>query len=184
MIFSGKINKILFPINFGAFQYFESIGTRITKNLFGVGGTIIGVIICAFKLPIAFDWHKLIFLVPMFIITFTICQFLGVIIGTASFWARKFAEADGFQQTAGAIYLLLSGSLIPPFKLPTEYSKIIELLPFSYMLHHPMQILTGQYDSTKILITYGGGITWCLVLWIVSRMVFKLGLKKNESVGL
>jgi ABC-type uncharacterized transport system permease subunit len=51
-------------------------------------------------------------------------------------------------------------------------------------LHHPMQIYLGEYNSLDILLVFLGGIVWCLVLYFLAKFVFKLGLKRNESVGL
>jgi ABC-type uncharacterized transport system permease subunit len=47
-----------------------------------------------------------------------------------------------------------------------------------------MQIYLGKYSMTEIIYTFFGGIAWCFVLWILARVIFKLGLKKNEAVGL
>jgi ABC-type uncharacterized transport system permease subunit len=42
----------------------------------------------------------------------------------------------------------------------------------------------GKYSTTEIIYTFLGGIAWCLVLWILAQVIFKLGLKKNEAIGL
>jgi ABC-type uncharacterized transport system permease subunit len=46
-----------------------------------------------------------------------------------------------------------------------------------------MQIYLGKYDPNQILQTFVGGIAWCIVLWVLARLVFKAGLKRNEAVG-
>jgi ABC-type uncharacterized transport system permease subunit len=186
LIHSGKINKILYPVNFSLYQYFEMIGTRITKNLFSIIGTFIGVGICYFTFAgFPLNFENYFYLIPLIPITFTICHFLGVILGTFSFWFTSYQDQDGFHSSIGAMYMILSGSLIPIFKFPNDTFRLfLELLPTSFMLHHPAQIITGQYALSKIVLTYLGGLAWCFILWIISRIAFKVGLRKNEAVGL
>jgi ABC-type uncharacterized transport system permease subunit len=47
-----------------------------------------------------------------------------------------------------------------------------------------MQIYLGKYSPTETLMVVLGGIAWCLVLYFLANFVFKMGLKRNESVGL
>jgi len=47
-----------------------------------------------------------------------------------------------------------------------------------------MQIYLGKYDTFQTVLVFGGGIFWCVLLYFLAKFVFKMGLKKNESVGL
>jgi ABC-2 type transport system permease protein len=60
----------------------------------------------------------------------------------------------------------------------------VENTPFAYILHYPMQIYLGKYDTNQTILVFLGGLAWCLALFILAKIVFKLGLKRNESVGL
>ena len=88
----------------------------------------------------------------------------------------------GILSLSSDVSKVLSGSRFPlslfSFTLP-----LLVLFPaFGY--HHPMQIYLGKYSQLEILQTFAGGIIWCLVLFILARIVFKMGLKRNEAVGL
>ena len=186
LIFTGKINKILYPTTFWIFQLFEAIGTRITKNGLSLGGTLIGVIICSLSfakidLP---NIQNLTLLIPMVCITFVIYQFLGTIVGSIAFWIKNYADFDNIQLSYNQVSMIIAGLIIPLQKMPLGLDSVLPLLPTSYYLHHPMQIYLGKYSQIEILQTFAGGITWCFVLFILARIVFKMGLKRNESVGL
>ena len=56
--------------------------------------------------------------------------------------------------------------------------------PFTYLLHHPMQIYLGKYSALETLYVFGGGIVWCVILYYLVKWVFKMGLKRNEAIGL
>jgi ABC-2 type transport system permease protein len=60
----------------------------------------------------------------------------------------------------------------------------LALLPFAFNFHHPMQIYLGKYSNLEIFYVFLGGLTWCLVLYFLAKLVFKMGLKRNEAVGL
>jgi ABC-type uncharacterized transport system permease subunit len=47
-----------------------------------------------------------------------------------------------------------------------------------------MQIYLGKYDFNQTLMVFAGGIAWCIVLYFLAKWVFKMGLKRNEAVGL
>jgi ABC-type uncharacterized transport system permease subunit len=47
-----------------------------------------------------------------------------------------------------------------------------------------MQIYLGKYNFQETLAVFLGGIIWFLVLYFLAKLVFKMGLKKNEAVGL
>jgi ABC-type uncharacterized transport system permease subunit len=58
------------------------------------------------------------------------------------------------------------------------------LNPFGFMFFQPMQILLGKYDLNQILLTLLTSVIWAFVLILIANKVLKIGLKKNESVGL
>jgi ABC-2 type transport system permease protein len=76
----------------------------------------------------------------------------------------------------------LTGSLIP-LSLITFLPALI-YLPFAFIIFHPMQIYLGKYDFNQTLMVFAGGITWCVVLYFLAKLIFRMGLKRNEAVGL
>jgi ABC-type uncharacterized transport system permease subunit len=47
-----------------------------------------------------------------------------------------------------------------------------------------MQIYLGKYTASEIWLVIFGSVVWSFILFILARWVFKIGLKKNEAVGL
>ena len=45
-------------------------------------------------------------------------------------------------------------------------------------------IISTVLIKQHYLIDIFGGLTWCIILYFLAKLVFKMGLKKNESVGL
>ena len=185
LIISGNINKMLYPVNFFVYQYFESLGTRLIKNALSIGGTLLGVLICLLWFAkIDPPSIQTFYLIPMTFIGFTIYQAIGIIVGSITFWLKNPRDSDGIHQSIGAVIWIFAGVIVPLSKMPTWLGDFLALFPFSFLLHHPMQIYLGKYNNLQILQTFVGGIMWCITLWILARLVFKAGLKRNESVGL
>ncbi|MFM7853798.1 MAG: ABC-2 family transporter protein [Flammeovirgaceae bacterium] len=54
----------------------------------------------------------------------------------------------------------------------------------AFFAYYPAQIYLGKYDTDQTVLVFLGGIAWCGILYFLAKLVFRLGLKRNESVGL
>lgn len=100
--------------------------------------------------------------------------------GFSAFW---FTESAGINHLVQNFENFLSGSMFPLYILPV-YFNWLQFSPFAFTFYHPMQIYLGKYNFEQTIWVFAGGIFWCIFLYFVAKLVFKLGLKKNESVGL
>ena len=122
------------------------------------------------------------------ILLFIICIPIAIVIQffteiSIAFLAFFVTEINGITLNYGFIYNLFTGKLFPLHLLiPFFFIHIFN--PYSYLFYHPMQIYLGEYDSIQTGWTLLGGVAWCVVLYFLAKLVFRLGLKRNESVGL
>ena len=117
---------------------------------------------------------------PFIFITVVIGFLIEVIVGSFAFFQHSLNK--NFIPFYTDLMPFLSGSLIA-FTI-SPILKPFELTPFAYFAHYPMQIYLGKYDAIQTLYVFGGGIAWCVVLYFLARWVFRMGLKRNEAVGL
>ena len=176
-ILSGKIaNVLLYPQSLVKYYFCRSFGgTWYASSMY----------FAIFLLVFLFSWRYLIlpefgslilsfvFLILALIIKF----FIEFLIGCLAFWVIQIQNAV---MATGEVSSFLSGNFIPLYFLPLYF----QFLPFSYLLHHPMQIYLGKYSPMEILYVFLGGLAWCVFIYFLAKLVFKMGLKKNESVGL
>jgi ABC-2 type transport system permease protein len=113
------------------------------------------------------------------IIGYFVSILFAFILGCTSFFLTDAHAILDLQYQAD---YFLSGKAIPLSVV--NFLQPIIFLPFAFTFFHPTQIYLGKYSTIEIIYTFLGGITWCFVLWIAARAIFKLGLKKNEAVGL
>jgi ABC-2 type transport system permease protein len=182
---SGKItSKLLRPQNFLKVELFSTIGERLAKNPATILGFVIATIIANFSFaPTVFSEPINILLVLAFIpIAFFIQFILSFIIGSLSFFISDKRDVWAYQSAYETINSILAGSFIPLNN--SVLPSFLQFLPFGFLLHHPMQIYLNNYSPFEIFFTFFGGILWCIFLYFVAKLVFKIGLKRNESVGL
>ena len=186
LIYSGAISSdLLQPKPFLFTQFVKSIGARLIKNFYFVIGSTTAVIIASNSFAkINFglsNLHLLILLIP---ISFILNFILGILLGSMAFWIKDRRDYEGYKSSYEAIIFVITGANIPLYKFPIEIYMVLEFLPTAWIIHHPMQIYLGKYDTNRTILVFLGGLTWCVVLYILAKIVFKLGLKRNESVGL
>ncbi len=129
----------------------------------------------------------LIFSSPSLVCLFILCGVLGYLIsvffayglGSLAFFLT---DVHGILDIQTEFKYFLSGKALPLNSV--WFLKPLTILPFAFTFHHPMQIYLGKYDTIQIIQTFIVGIIWCFVLWLVARLIFKAGLKRNEAVGL
>ncbi len=117
----------------------------------------------------------------IFIISWLIRVLFDLVSGFLTFWLTTFEGLSYFNYNFVAIS---SGSLFPLDYLPKYLYDIAIFNPFAFTFYHPMQIYLGKYSTLETLYVFAGGITWCVVLYFLARWVFKMGLTRNEAVGL
>jgi ABC-2 type transport system permease protein len=186
LIATGKItNYLLLPQSFFKVELVNAVGVRVLKNVSGVIGALIGVIIAGyvFKPILAPNLGSILLLLLVFLpIAFVIQFLIGVIIGSTNFFVYNKRDFEGISSSYIAVLAILTGSIIPLNEL--FYPQFFQSLPFAWIIHHPMQIYLGNYSNLEILYSILSGVSWILVLYVLAKIIFKLGLKKNESVGL
>jgi len=186
LIYSGAISSdLLNPKPFIFTQFVKSIGARIVKNFYFVLGAIIGVLIASFTFAsVQLSIENIYLLIIMIPISFFLNFILGALVGCIAFFVKDRRDYEGYRNSYEAIIFAITGITIPLYKFPLWLFKSLELLPTAWIVHHPMQIYLGKYDTNQTILVFLGGLSWCLVLYILAKIVFKMGLKRNESVGL
>jgi ABC-2 type transport system permease protein len=175
----GKIaNKLLLPSSYLGIHLSTSLSNCLA---FFISQIIVLIpIILIFREYLSFSINGIIFLIFWSVITWLIRFFIELISGFLAFWTT---EIYGSANLTLALVTFFSGALFPLDFLGSNFN-FLKYLPFAFTFHHPMQIYLGKYSNLEIFYTFLGGLVWCIMLYFLAKLVFKMGLKKNESVGL
>ncbi len=107
--------------------------------------------------------------------------FYSLIISFMSFWSES-AWASRFLFGV-VIVTLFSGQFIPLDLLPSWFIKTIDFTPFPYFYYYPLRLFLGMelpLHSFQILIQ---SAIISLILYLLAKYTWRLGLKKYQSYG-
>lgn len=176
---TGKIASFLMrPSSILTYYFFRSLGSDIFYALWNIFFLVIFIII--FHNYITFTaLNSLFFVIFLMVLARGIVYFYQIICGSFTFWST---EGGGIFRTAGFILTFCSGFVFPLNLIPE--TQFLQFFPFPFTFYHPMQIYLGKYSQIQTIWVFVGGILWCVVLCFLAKLIFRLGLKRNESVGL
>jgi ABC-2 type transport system permease protein len=113
-------------------------------------------------------------------ISYFIKHTLEMAFGCIAFWLT---QIGGILRFKSQLEVILEGSKIP-LNILAIYLPFVLYLPYAFLIHYPVQIWLGKFNFGEVVQIYTYGLLWCLATFLISRWIFKLGLKKNEAVGL
>lgn len=122
-----------------------------------------------------FAWSMLIVFFAM-----TIKFFISMTISYLAFW---FEETWTFHVIFDISMWFLSGSLIPIDLLPPWLSTASSYLPFQYLGYVPAALATGSIPvvlAPSLLLNCFG---WCIVTWLITRIIWKAGIRSFGAYG-
>jgi ABC-2 type transport system permease protein len=183
ILFGGLSSSLLKPTDYMLYNLYASLSTRFVRNtiaLLGVGIVAVFVSITGVKLFLG-NLIAIVLLLPIIIV---INYLLTFSTGCVAFFQLDPRVYNSFAVSYNQLSVIFIGSIIPLDLFPEKVSSFLSILPFAFILHHPMQIYLGKYDTNKTLLVFAGGLAWCAILYFLAKLIFKLGLKRNEAVGL
>ena len=79
--------------------------------------------------------------------------------------------------------LMISGQYIPIRLFPEEVLSIIKWTPIPYLVDFPVSIATGIINQSQWIPQIYLALIWCLILTIISFIIYKIGIKGYEAYG-
>ncbi len=107
-----------------------------------------------------------------FLIYFTIAAF--------AFWIT---EAWGAFVFLNVFVNIISGGIFPLDVFGGNVIRIFDLLPFKYTIYFPVTVLNGRIELDEILKGVVIQLIWVLAMLLVTKLVWKAGMKKYTAVG-
>jgi ABC-2 type transport system permease protein len=183
-IISGRLNTILLrPSGMFGFYFMQSLGARLYRNFISTVTIIVVTIIFHFfvvSIPVASTVVWVIVFIP---IVFCINFLLAMLVGSIAFFIKDKRDFGSLAEAFMRIKDIFSGNLIEITLIPIIGKQLI-YNPFALVFYHPTQVFLGKYTTqTTILIIIISLIT-IIMMYLIAKLIFRLGLKKNESVGL
>lgn len=104
--------------------------------------------------------------------------FVEALVGISSFWV---IEIWPITHINDILQSLFGGRLVPLTLMPSTVLFITNLLPFKYMFYVPVSILLSK--SPNPLLDIELQFLYIIILFFVYKLVWNIGIKKYEAIG-
>ena len=117
---------------------------------------------------------------PAVAIGFGINFLLGATLTCLAFWTTRVYSIAEFYF---ALSMLFSGQFVPLTLLPPLVQRVAGFLPFQFFIYFPVQIILGQLTPDQMLRTFGLGLVWLVIAYLLFLWIWRAGVKRFSAVG-
>jgi len=117
---------------------------------------------------------------PALVLAALLRFFWGYWLALLAFWATR---GDALLAVQDALVFLLAGQVAPRVMLPELMRRVSAVLPFRYMLGFPVEILTGQLDSTAMWTGFAYQVGWLGMALLLFSVMWRTGVRRYSAVG-
>jgi ABC-2 type transport system permease protein len=183
-IIMGNISKqLLYPQNYFFNYFIASIGFRTIRTI-NLLVTLVFVVATFhfFIIPLKLDgnYFGLLLFAPL---SFVMNYILSIFLGSFCFYLKDKRDYSGMSEIYETFSTLFIGTIVPLDKLPNQLS-FLHYSPFAWLLNYPLKIYLGEFNNLQIVQIFCLGLLWCVALYTIAILLFKRGLRHNESLGL
>ncbi|MHB1319601.1 MAG: ABC transporter permease [Anaerolineae bacterium] len=118
--------------------------------------------------------------VPSLALAWALRFLWGYALALLAFWATR---ADALLALQDGLIFLLAGQVAPMRLLPGLLQKVAVILPFRYMVGFPVEVLTGQLDTSGALAGLATQAGWLAVTSALFLVMWRAGVKRYAAVG-
>ena len=175
----GLINKYLIrPISYFLYHFMMFVGTN----------SLYLIVYMLLLILFMFVFPGMIFQSYMSIIGFIISLLLSIYLSYCIYFimvcfAFWFGEVRSIVVAYNLGMLMISGQYIPIRLFPDNVLSIIQWTPIPYLVDLPVSIATGLVQEAEWVSSISIGLLWCIILTIISFIIYKIGIKGYEAYG-
>jgi ABC-2 type transport system permease protein len=173
-------------LSFSLLRPVHPIHSDIADNISSKLITTPFMILVAFLLTIFFHpvlspqpWAIALFF-PVLFLAFAVRFLLEWTLALSAFWTTRVGAAN---QMYFVVMLFLSGQFAPLTLFPLPIQIIANILPFSWLISFPINLVTGRLSLNEALVGLGAQVAWLIVSYILFRLVWRAGVKVYSAVG-
>jgi ABC-2 type transport system permease protein len=114
------------------------------------------------------------------LLAFLVGFFFEASFGMVSFW---FLEVTSFLYVANTVNFFISGQMFPLDLLSPFWAGLLKALPFQFLAYFPATIFLGKVQGLDIVYGLLGEVGWALVFIVLTRVLFRFGLRRYSAFG-
>jgi ABC-2 type transport system permease protein len=177
---SGKIVlDLLKPMKYRTYLFWSYSGSFVTNFFMTFLPTFI--VVAAVTHGAVHLGLNLLWFVVSVVMAIIINYSIDFIVGTVCLYTESIWGINIMKQV---IVLLLSGATIPLAFFPEGFRRAVECLPFQSIYNAPLSILLDAHpEPKKLAMTLGIQLLWCVVMTVISKLFWKVSLRRITVNG-
>ena len=177
-IIEGSIAmRMIRPCSFESSFLFHELGSHIVSISMIFVPMVAGVEIYRYAVYGCIRFQPIFFLlyIASLMIAYMISFYFNVCYGFMAFFFKNLWGTTLMKET---LVNFLSGAIIPLAFLPKGLSTVLNILPFASLSYTPVMIYMGMYSYTEIAWRIGLQLFWLLVMFAVSKLIWRAAVKR------
>lgn len=173
-------NYLIRPVNYFLYWFAKDVGDKAMNVVL----SLMELTILFFLLHPPFFLQTNLFYLGLFVFSLVLAVILyflfNLMMGFIGFWSNE-VWAPRF--IFFMISSFLAGGYFPLDILPKGVSFIFQTLPFGYLLFFPLKIYLGQLPLIEIGRGFAISVVWVLILFVLTKFIWKKGLRVYTAQG-
>jgi ABC-2 type transport system permease protein len=156
-------------------------GFASLATIMSVGSQLLVMLFFLHLIKFNTDPRYLLVIVAMVFLAYLTEFLLSFLVGLIAFWTD---EVDGVYATIDRIKRFIAGSYFPLSLLPAAFVKISFMFPFAYSFFVPTELYLRKINLGIGIRGLAVQLAWIVLLGGITAMVWRLGVKRYEGVGI
>ena len=182
-IIDGSIAmRMIRPCSFEMCFLFQELGSRLISVSMIFVPMVAGVEIYRYAVSGSVRFQLGCFLLYILSLLFAYMSsfYFNVCYGFMAFFFKNLWGTTLIKET---VVGFLSGAIVPLAFLPSGLAQALNLLPFASLSYTPVMIYMGMYSTSQILFSFGLQAFWLLVMYGVTKLIWRSAVKHLAIQG-
>ncbi|MGE6668378.1 ABC transporter permease [Paenibacillus xylanexedens] len=181
LVNQGKLSPLLSkPVDIQGLYFSEMIGDRIINFVLGCIPLFIMAFLFRDYLSFNTDPIQIFFGLVSICLACVLSFLLAWLVGCYVFWVSNIFSVLFVKEL---IVMIFAGVFFPIDILPWGLANFISLTPFPYLAFFPIKIITVSIETSSLMEGLLLQIIWIVILFVLGRIAWKMGLKKYVEAG-
>ncbi|MCK4261441.1 MAG: ABC-2 family transporter protein [Halanaerobiales bacterium] len=172
---NGDLNKYLLkPFSYIRYKAINLLSKFTIKIVIYAIPILISMVV--FKISIL-----KIFLFAMAVLLALVLNYLlNLVLSFLTFWLLNISGIFALIQFVTSF---LAGILVPLNLFPNWLRTLSEFLPFKYLGYAPSVLIFTDVGYKEVLSVFIGAVIWIVILWVLVKFLWKVGIKEYGAFG-
>ncbi len=178
----GEIKKFLVqPVDLISFLFWSRVAHKIAYYTISALPFALVFYLCRDYFTLGMpDTVTLVAFVTSLLLSFALGFYLEACIGLVGFWML---EVSSLLFVYMLFQFFLSGHMFPLDLIDEPYRTIVGFLPVKYLAYFPAAVFLGKVQGQALAFDMGMLVAWTVFFFVMSRIIYRRGLKRYSGYG-